>query len=87
MPKKPIDYSKTIFYKLVCSDLSIKDCYVGHTISFRKRKIVRKNSCKNPNVAEHNMPVYRFISENGGWDNWSMVEIDTLNCKDKLDAE
>ena len=87
MPKKPIDYSKTIFYKLVCSDLSVKDCYIGHTTSFRKRKTVHKNTCKNPNVADHNMPVYKFIRENGGWENWRMIEIDTLYCRDKIDAE
>ena len=31
MPSKPMDYSKTRFYKIVCKDLNIKDCYVGHT--------------------------------------------------------
>jgi hypothetical protein len=31
MPKKPIDYSKTHFYKIVCNDTNIKPCYVGHT--------------------------------------------------------
>ena len=31
-----MDYSKTHFYKIVCKDLNIKDCYVGHTIKFQK---------------------------------------------------
>ena len=31
MPRKEIDYTKTNFYKIVCKDLSVKDCYVGHT--------------------------------------------------------
>ena len=26
MPIKPVDYSQTHFYKIVCKDLSIKDC-------------------------------------------------------------
>ena len=33
MPKVPIDYAKTILYKIVCNDLKIIDCYVGTTIN------------------------------------------------------
>ena len=47
MPRKPIDYSKTHFYKIVCKDTSITDCYVGHTTDFTKRQWQHKNSCKN----------------------------------------
>ena len=46
MPRKPIDYSKTISYKIVCNDLSITDCYVGHTTDFTKRKSHHKSDCK-----------------------------------------
>jgi len=38
MPKKEIDYSNTIIYKIVCRDLNIKECYVGHTTNFTKQK-------------------------------------------------
>ena len=55
--------------------------------TFRKRKTVHKNTCNNPNVECHNMPVYRCIRKNGGWLNWSMILIDTLNCENKLEAE
>ena len=37
MPKKPIDYSKTHFCKIVCNDTNIKPCYVGHTTDFKRR--------------------------------------------------
>ena len=49
MPKVAMDYSKTHFYKIVCKDLSIKDCYVGHTTNLMKRKHHHKNLCINPN--------------------------------------
>jgi hypothetical protein len=42
MPKKLIDYSKTIIYKIVCNDLNIKDVYVGHTTNFIKSKALHK---------------------------------------------
>ena len=47
MPKTPMDYSKTIIYKIVCNDLSIKECYVGHTTDMTKRKCSHKYSCNN----------------------------------------
>jgi len=47
MPKIPIDYSKTIIYKIVCNDLNVKDCYVGHTINMTKRKWAHKSRCHN----------------------------------------
>jgi len=31
--------------------------------------------------------VYQFIRQNGGWDNWIMVQIELKKCKDKREAE
>jgi len=41
MPKKPIDYSKTIIYKFVCKDLDVTEIYVGHSTNWKQRK----NNC------------------------------------------
>ena len=49
MPKKIIDYSKTIIYKIVCNDLNITDLYIGHTTNFIKRKATHKSNCNNIN--------------------------------------
>jgi hypothetical protein len=32
------------------------------------------------------LKIYKTIRENGGWDNWSMVEIATYNCKNSTEA-
>ena len=40
MPKQDINYDITYFYKIVCRDLTIQDCYVGHTTNFRIRQMV-----------------------------------------------
>ena len=29
---------------------------------------------------------YKIIKENGGWDNWDMIEIAKYNCKDHTEA-
>jgi F0F1-type ATP synthase membrane subunit b/b' len=86
MPKTPMDYSKTIIYKIVCNDLSIKDCYVGHTTDMTKRKCSHKSHCNNENDKAHNLKIYQIIRENGGWDNWTMVLVEKFPCKDKYEA-
>ena len=81
MPLKAINYDKTHFYKIVCKDLDIKDCYVGHTTDFTTRKYDHKQRCSNPNNGGYNLPVYRFMRENGGWENFEMILIRTENVK------
>ena len=86
MPLKPIDYTKTIFYGIVCNDFNIKDCYVGHTTNFIKRKQSHKNHCKYEKSKLHNLKVYQFIRENGGWDNWSMIMVEQISCENLNEA-
>ena len=84
MTKTPIDYSKTIIYKICCKDPNIKDVYVGSTTNFRIRKNTHKTACNNPNGKEYNTYKYQFIRENGGWQNWNMIMIKEYSkCESK----
>jgi hypothetical protein len=87
MPKVAMNYDNTVIYKIVCDDLNIKDCYVGHTTNFDKRKCQHKSACNNINVKQYNYKVYQFIRCNQGWSNWSMIEIEKYKCNDKYEAE
>ena len=69
MPRKPIDYSNTHFYKIVCKDTNMTDCYVGHTTDFTKRKYKHKGLCNNTNIRNYTIPLYQFIRANGGFNN------------------
>jgi hypothetical protein len=86
MTKKNIDYSKTIIYKIVCKDITIKDVYVGRTTNFTKRKAAHKNTCSCVSSKSYNLYVYEIIRLNGGWDNWDMIEIVKYPCNDTHDA-
>jgi hypothetical protein len=86
MPRTPIDYSNTIIYKIVCNDDSITDLYVGSTTDFKRRKSSHKNSCNNINNNAHNYKLYKLIRENGGWYNWTMLEVEKFNCIDGNEA-
>lgn len=85
MPRKPIDYSKALVYKLVCKDLNIKDLYVGSTTNFNNRKRSHKSCCTNENSRKYNYKVYKYIRENGGWDNFEMILIENFPCCSKQD--
>ncbi len=83
MPKCPIDYSNTVIYKIFCKDSNITDIYVGHTTNFSKRKYTHRQMCKNE---KNTTNIYKVIRNNGGWDNWDMVIINTYNCKNATEA-
>jgi hypothetical protein len=84
MPKKDMDYSKSIVYKICCNDIAIKDCYVGSTTSLVKRRYSHKSKCNNEKNKSYNLNVYKFIRANGGFDNWSVVLIQEYpECKSR----
>ena len=87
--KTKIDYSITPvhFYKFECLSDSVNNTYVGHTTNWRGRKAVHKDNCNNEHKKNHSCKVYQVIRENGGWENWRMVEIEKRICVDRRDAE
>lgn len=86
MPKKAINYENTIIYKLCCNDPTITDIYVGHTTNFIKRKSQHKNSTNNLTDPSYNSYKYQFIRNNGGFNNWSMIQIIKIVCENVYDA-
>jgi hypothetical protein len=45
------------------------ECYIGSTNSIDNRYRQHENNCINPESEKHNLPIYKFIRENGGWEN------------------
>ena len=81
------NYSNGLIYKIVCNDTNIKDCYIGSTTNFVQRKSQHKSACNNENGKKYNIRVYKCIRENGGWDNWSMLEVEKYSCNTKRELE
>jgi hypothetical protein len=86
MPRQNVDYSKTVMYKIVSNDLNIRDCYVGSTTEFTKRKWCHKSNCANINCKMYNFKVYKFIRDNGDWQKWSMILIEMYPCTNHLES-
>ncbi len=88
MPRTPIDYSKTIIYKLVHNeDYDNVNIYIGSTTDFVKRKNQHKSSCNNEKQKGHNDKKYQYIRANDGWDCFNMIEVEKFPCNDKREAE
>ncbi len=85
MPRTPMNYKNTVIYKIVCKDLSIDDCYVGHTTDFIMRRCRHKHAYHLDDKKQH-FKLYTMIRENGGWDNWTMIEIEKFPCNDRNEA-
>jgi hypothetical protein len=83
MPRKASNYQNGVQYKIVCNDPAITDCYNGSCVSLKDRKKTHKKSYTNPNSDGHNFKVYRFIRENGGWSNWTFIQLELYPCNSK----
>jgi hypothetical protein len=86
MPKTPINYENTSIYKIVCKDLNITDCYVGHTTDLVKRKSQHKRNSHNPNCKEYNKRLYQFVRNNEGFNNFDIILIEKYPCDDVNEA-
>lgn len=82
MPRKPTNYLNTLIYKIVCKDLNVTDKYIGHTTSYKDRKREHKSRCNK----QYSRPIYKTINDNGGWNNWEMIEIEKFPCNDANEA-
>ena len=87
MPRTVSNYSNSVIYKLCCNDTAVSAVYVGSTTNFRGRKYAHKSACSNTSDKGHNLYVYQFIRANGGWDTWSMIQIEAYNATTKRDLE
>lgn len=86
MPKKQIDYSKMVIYKLQHREDETL-LYIGSTTDFTQRKRHHKSVCYNQNSKEFNQKKYQMIRDNGGWDMFNMIQIEEYPCDNKRQAE
>lgn len=61
--------------------------YIGSTTNYYRKTIELKTSCNNPNNKNYNLKMFENIRNNGGWINWIMVQLETINNITKIDAE
>ena len=67
-------------YKIYCKDETITDIYIGSTKDIQIRWNIHKSNCNNENNKEYNNYKYQFIRDNGGIENWNIIELEKLVC-------
>ena len=71
----------SVIYKIYCLDENIKDCYIGSTNNFYRRKLQHKHDCNNINSNNYTFKVYEFIRANGGWENFDFMILEQFENK------
>ena len=75
-------------YKLIKKDATNDDMvYIGSTKDIDDRIRRHKNSCNNPNGRDYNLKIYKYIRDNGGWDEWTYEIIDEIEVALRDDAK
>ena len=66
-------------YKLIHKDATNDDMiYIGSCDDISQRVSKHKYCCNTPNNCKYNYKVYKYIRENGGWENWKYEIIDEV---------
>ena len=82
------DYSKGMIYKIKHKeDYDDDNIYIGSTCNLIRRRCQHKNGCNNENDKNHNVPLYKYIRENGGWDAFILIKIHDYNCNSKSELK
>ena len=86
MNTENIDWSKCVIYKIISKDSNCDYLYIGSTIDFNRRFKEHKRKYNNEKSKKYNFKLYKFIRENGGFDNFEMIIIENFTeCKNKLE--
>ena len=80
MDKIPCIYK--IKHKLDCNDENI---YIGSTCNFNDRISTHKHSCNNESDPSHNLNIYKYMRDNGGYDNFEFTILRLCEDEDKAD--
>ena len=84
MPLIPIDYSKTIIYKIQHTEKP-ELFYIGHTTNYDSRKYQHQQACNSEKRPSKGV-LYLMIRIHGGWDKFVMSPIRQVECKSRIDA-
>lgn len=87
MTDKPNKYKNFVVYKIYCLKDEIRDCYVGSTVNFSRRKSQHKKNTTNKTKKSYWRQLYRFIRDNGGWDHFKIEIIERYPCENDLEAK
>jgi len=85
MPRIASNYDNTIIYAILCNNPEITECYVGSTSCMYSRLRNHHSDCKNPQ--KNQKKIYQFITEHGGFENWSIKQLEVSSFNSQRESE
>jgi hypothetical protein len=85
MPEFKAKYRNAQIYWIHCKDPQIKEFYVGSTCNYSKRKSKHIFGCNTIGNDEYYKPLYVYIRNNGGWNNFWMDTIEQYCCDNRTE--
>jgi hypothetical protein len=80
-------YDNFTIYKIVSKNEDDDNIYSGSTIDFERRKEQHRKAVDNKNGIQYYTLLYRYIRNNGGWENWTIEILDHYpQCKTLVEA-
>ena len=77
------DYKNSVIYRIYCKNPDIIECYIGSTKCFEDRFYTHKSACNTKHNKQYNLYLYKFIRENGGWDNFDREILEYYDCNNE----
>ena len=82
-----IRYENGCIYMIQHKTDNTKEFYIGSSFEFKQRCSKHKTRCNNQNDKNYNLKVYKYIRENGGWNEWEIILLYDYPCKNRNQLE
>ena len=78
-------YQKFVIYK-ICQRNDNDMIYIGSSLNYKRRKAQHKKNVTNRSKKSYHYPLYQYIRNSGGWDNFDMTIYCEYPCKNKIEG-
>ena len=82
-----IRYENGCIYMIKHKTDDTKEFYIGSSKDFKARCWKHKSSCNNQNCKGYNLKVYKYMRDNGGWNEWDIILLYDYPCKNRNELE
>jgi hypothetical protein len=76
-------YENGVIYMIKHKTDETKEYYIGSTKDFKARCCEHKSDCNNQNRKQYNYKLYKYIRENGSWNEWEIILLYDYPCKNR----
>ena len=82
-----IRYENGCIYMIQHKTDDTKEFYIGSSYDFKRRCWKHKTRCNNENDKNYNLKLYKYMRENAGWNEWTIVKLYDYHCKNRNELE